>query len=65
MSRERILAEIKRTARKNDGVVLGQRRFEAETGIRISSWRGKYWRSWSDAVEEAGLAACCTPGASA
>ncbi|WP_163747965.1 GIY-YIG nuclease family protein [Mycobacterium noviomagense] len=27
----------------------------AETGIKESDWRGRYWVSWSDAIAEAGL----------
>jgi hypothetical protein len=26
------------------------------TGISLSQWRGKYWRSWSEALQEAGFA---------
>jgi hypothetical protein len=56
MDKARILAEIKRTAEENGGAVLGQERFEKETGISSGVWRGKYWRAWSDAVKEAGFA---------
>lgn len=56
MDKARILDEIRRTARENSGAALGARRFEQETGISTSAWRGKYWRQWSDAVAEAGFA---------
>lgn len=54
MTRERILAEIARTADENGGVALGRERFYQETGIKESDWLGKFWVRWSDAVTEAG-----------
>lgn len=57
MTRERILAEIARTADENGGTALGRERFYQETGIKESDWLGKFWVRWSDAVTEAG----CTP----
>ncbi|MEO8704672.1 MAG: hypothetical protein ABI867_31745 [Kofleriaceae bacterium] len=57
VSKEHILAEIRRTAQENGGPAVGQRRFEEVSGIPPHAWRGKYWRAWSDAVVEAGLAA--------
>jgi hypothetical protein len=54
MNKEDILGEIRRTAKANEGVALGLRRFEEETGIRYHDWYGKYWPRWSDAVREAG-----------
>lgn len=63
VSKERILAEIQRTAADNGGAPLGQRRFAAETGIQVSAWRGKHWRNWSEAVEEAGFGANSAPEA--
>lgn len=56
MSKARIIEAIKRTAADNNGTPLGQERFADETGIAIGSWRGKYWRTWSEAVQEAGFA---------
>jgi hypothetical protein len=55
VTKERVLAEIKRTTAENDGAPLGVRRFEQETGIREHEWRGKFWRAWSDALIEAGF----------
>lgn len=56
MDKSFIISEIKRTASVNGGQPLGSQRFERETGIRRKDWFGKYWRSWGDAVVEAGLA---------
>lgn len=56
MDKAQIIAEIQRTAVANSGPPLGRKRFEAETGIKESSWLGKYWTRWSDAVREAGFA---------
>ena len=56
MTKERILAEIRRTASANGGVALGRDRFTAETGIKPADWLGKHWARWGDAVREAGLA---------
>jgi len=55
MRKADILLEIKRTAKTNDGVPLGWRKFESDTGIKYSDWYGKYWARWSDAIREAGL----------
>lgn len=55
MSKDRILAEIRRCAVENGGKPLGRNRFAAVTGIRESEWLGRYWTCWSDAVGEAGL----------
>lgn len=57
MTKEEILSEIRRTAAKNGGVPLGIKTFERDTGIRQADWSGVYWRSWGDAVREAGLQA--------
>jgi hypothetical protein len=54
--RERIIAEIKRLAEKNDGRAPGRQVFEAETGIRYAEWYGIHWARWGDAVAEAGFA---------
>ncbi len=55
MDKKYILDEIRRTARKNNGVALGKSRFKIETGIKDSDWFGKHWAKWSDALAEAGF----------
>jgi hypothetical protein len=55
MDRDGILREIQRTARANNGRPLGLKTFERETGIRYHDWFGRHWKSWGDAVREAGL----------
>jgi hypothetical protein len=56
MTKDHIVAEIRRTAAENGGTPLGRQRFFAETGIKESDWSGKFWARWSDAVQEAGFA---------
>ncbi|HEY1815950.1 MAG TPA: GIY-YIG nuclease family protein [Kofleriaceae bacterium] len=55
VTKERVLAEIRRTAAENDGAAVGVRRFQSETGIKEHEWKGKFWRTWSDALIEAGF----------
>jgi hypothetical protein len=55
MNKAQIILEIQRTASDNGGVPLGLRTFERETGILYSSWRGKHWRNWGDALKDAGF----------
>lgn len=54
-TKSHIIAEIKRTAKANNGLPLGVRRFQKETGIRNADWEGKYWARWGDALMEAGF----------
>jgi hypothetical protein len=57
MDKAQIILEIQRTASDNGGTPLGLGRFTRETGISMGSWRGKYWRNWSHALQEAEFAA--------
>jgi|SRR5271157_2297715 len=54
MNKDFIISEIKRTASANGGKALGSQRFAKETGIRKSDWYGTHWKSWGDALIEAG-----------
>ena len=53
-NRDEIVKEIQRVA-KQLGRTPGRKVFERESGIRESEWYGVIWRSWNDAVSEAGL----------
>lgn len=53
VSKEEILTELRKFV-ANRGEVPGERTFEAETRIKESSWKGRYWVRWTDAVREAG-----------
>lgn len=57
MTKAEILSEIRRIAAENGGTPPGIRTFEQQTGIRREDWSGVFWRSWGDAVQEAGLQA--------
>lgn len=57
MTKQHILDEIKRTAKENDGLPLGWRKFCSKTGVKEGDWCGKYWLRWSEALEEAGFSA--------
>ncbi|MCB1416564.1 MAG: GIY-YIG nuclease family protein [Nitratireductor sp.] len=52
-TKEFIVSEIRRVA-KNLGRAPGRVVFEKQTGIRMPEWYGIHWRSWGDALEEAG-----------
>jgi hypothetical protein len=54
ISREEILAEIRKFVGANGGEVPGERTFASATRIKESAWKGKYWARWTDAVREAG-----------
>jgi hypothetical protein len=55
VTKDYILAEIRRTAAENGGVALGKKRFLDATGIAESDWLGRYWTRWGDALREAGV----------
>jgi len=55
VTKDRILAEIKRIARECGGIPPGKQKFETETGIGESSWSGRFWARWGDALREAGF----------
>jgi hypothetical protein len=55
-SRDTIIAEIRRIAAANGGRPPGMQLFRSETGLGESSWKGRHWSKWSDALEEAGFA---------
>lgn len=55
MTKDQILAEIRRTTAENGGVALGKKRFLDATGIAESDWLGRYWTRWGDALREAGV----------
>src|SRR6266545_7018561 len=57
MTKQHIIEEIRRTAELNGGKPLGWKKFEGETGIRYHDWFGKHWKSWGDALREAGFRA--------
>jgi len=57
LTKEAILAEIRRVAGANGGKAPGKGAFLRATGTKESDWSGRFWVRWSDALGEAGLAA--------
>jgi hypothetical protein len=55
VDRSEIIDAIKRIAAANEGKAPGRERFEGHTGLTRESWQGRYWRSWSEALTEAGF----------
>lgn len=53
LTRDHIIDEIRLVAEKL-GRPPGRHVFEKETGIRMPEWYGLHWRSWGDALLEAG-----------
>ncbi|MBU6431225.1 MAG: GIY-YIG nuclease family protein [Patescibacteria group bacterium] len=56
ITKQSILDAIRRTAENNDGIPLGQGRFEKETGINSYACK-KYWSTFGEAQREAGFTA--------
>ncbi len=54
ISKEEILAEIRKLVTTGNGIIPGERTFRLQTNIRESAWKGRYWARWTDAVREAG-----------
>lgn len=57
ISRQELLDNIRKYVKTHDGKIPGERSFAAATRIRQSSWKGRYWARWTDAVREAGYKA--------
>jgi hypothetical protein len=55
VDRAHILDEARRLAAENGGKPVGYKRFMADTGISRHAWGGKYWRSYAEMLQEAGL----------
>jgi len=53
-TKEAIIEQIKLTAKRNNNIPLGVRRFANETGIKKYHW-SRYWPKFSDAQKEAGF----------
>ena len=53
--KDRILREIRRLAIENGGIVPGKAAFAKATGIKPSTWEGRLWARWNDAVTDAGF----------
>ncbi|WFU09782.1 GIY-YIG nuclease family protein [Rhizobium sp. CB3090] len=52
--RQEIISKIKDIAQR-DGKAPGREKFQGETGIGPHTWRGRIWRSWTDALADAGF----------
>ena len=55
MNKETMLNEMHRVAKELGTDTLGKTKFANMSGITEGRWLGKYWVSWSDAVQAAGL----------
>lgn len=55
MNKESILSEMRRVAKELGTDTLGKTKFANMSGITEGIWLGKYWASWTNAVNEAGL----------
>lgn len=55
MNRDEFISAIREIAARNGGGAPGWGKFSSETRVSESSWRGKYWARWGDALIEAGF----------
>lgn len=55
VDRDEIIRLIKYHAELNAGIPPGKETFECNYRIRESSWSGRYWARWGDALTEAGF----------
>lgn len=55
MNRDEFISAIREIAGRNGGSAPGWQKFSSETRVSESSWRGKYWARWGDALVEAGF----------
>lgn len=53
--KQEVIRSIREIAARNGGRAPGREKFQSETGIKPHEWRGKIWRTWSDAIAEAGF----------
>lgn len=56
MTRDHILAEIRRITLQQGGKPPGREVFERETGIKQSEWYPALWLRWGEALSEAVVA---------
>jgi hypothetical protein len=54
VTKDEIISEIRKYVAANDGKVPGEPAFVSATRIKSSTWKGKFWARWTDAVREAG-----------
>ena len=55
VDKDEILRAIRLQAAQNGGAPLGKDKFAKTSGIRESTWYGKYWANWNDLIIEAGF----------
>ncbi len=55
VTKNEIIALIRKLANDTGGVPPGQKKFATDTGIKHHLWRGKIWLNWTDALAEAGF----------
>ncbi len=55
IQKQEIIRAIRSIAASSGGVPPGEKKFLSETGIAKHTWRYRIWRTWSDALSEAGF----------